>query len=221
MDEAAPRGPRRRGAGAGWTESADGRRRAEVSEGKACSPASWRSAARSSTSRSSGADAAGSARLTVRGPMVTPDAGHGDSIAVSGVCLTVVDRSADTFTVDVMAETLRRTTIGALRAGDPVNLERSVTSSTRLGGHLVQGHVDGTGVVDRPHAARALRRDPDRGRRRPRAVSRAQGSHCGRRHLADRHRRGGHRRTAPSSASGSSRRPGRRPPSARRRSAPG
>ncbi len=89
----------------------------------------------------------GAARLTVRGPTVTSDAGHGDSIAVSGVCLTVVDRSADTFTVDVMAETLRRTTIGALRSGDPVNLERSVTSATRLGGHLVQGHIDGTGVL--------------------------------------------------------------------------
>jgi riboflavin synthase len=98
-------------------------------------------------------DAAGSARLTVRAPMVTSDAGHGDSIAVSGVCLTVVDRGSDTFTVDVMGETLRSTTISALRVGDPVNLERAVTSSTRLGGHLVQGHVDGTGVIAdrRPH----------------------------------------------------------------------
>jgi riboflavin synthase len=83
----------------------------------------------------------------VRGPLVTQDAGHGDSIAVSGVCLTVVDRSADTFTVDVMAETLLRSTIGALVPGDEVNLERSVTAATRLGGHIVQGHVDGTGVV--------------------------------------------------------------------------
>ncbi len=90
---------------------------------------------------------AGSARLTVRGPRVTEDAGHGDSIAVSGVCLTVVDRTADTFTVDVMAETLRKSTIGALSAGDEVNLERSVTPTTRLGGHIVQGHVDGTGVL--------------------------------------------------------------------------
>jgi riboflavin synthase len=89
----------------------------------------------------------GSARLTVRGPLVTQDAGHGDSIAVSGVCLTVVDRSADTFTVDVMAETLKRSTIGTLAPGDRVNLERSVTAATRLGGHIVQGHVDGTGVV--------------------------------------------------------------------------
>ncbi len=98
---------------------------------------------------------AGSARLTIRGPLVTQDAGHGDSIAVSGVCLTVVDRSADTFTVDVMAETLRRSTIGALRPGDEVNLERSVTPTTRLGGHIVQGHVDGTGVISArtPHPA--------------------------------------------------------------------
>jgi riboflavin synthase len=98
---------------------------------------------------------AGSARLTVRGPLVTQDAGHGDSIAVSGVCLTVVDRSVDTFTVDVMAETLRRSTIGDLAPGDLVNLERSVTAATRLGGHIVQGHVDGTGVVTMrtPHAA--------------------------------------------------------------------
>jgi riboflavin synthase len=90
---------------------------------------------------------AGSARLTVHGPKVTSDVGHGDSIAVSGVCLTVVDRAGDTFTVDVMAETLRRTTVGALTAGDEVNLERSVTPTTRLGGHIVQGHVDGTGTV--------------------------------------------------------------------------
>ena len=94
-----------------------------------------------------GTGGAGSARLTVRGPLVTQDAGHGDSIAVSGVCLTVVDRSADTFTVDVMAETLKRSTIGALAPGDQVNLERSVTATTRLGGHIVQGHVDGTGIV--------------------------------------------------------------------------
>lgn len=97
-----------------------------------------------------GADATpGSARLTVHGPKVTSDVGHGDSIAVSGVCLTVVERDGDTFTVDVMAETLRRTTVGALTAGDEVNLERSVTPTTRLGGHIVQGHVDGTGTVVR------------------------------------------------------------------------
>ncbi|HEY5881332.1 MAG TPA: riboflavin synthase [Nakamurella sp.] len=89
----------------------------------------------------------GSARLTVHGPKVTADVGHGDSIAVGGVCLTVVDRDGDDFTVDVMAETLLRTTVGSLRPGDEVNLERSVTPTTRLGGHIVQGHVDGTGTV--------------------------------------------------------------------------
>lgn len=89
----------------------------------------------------------GSARLTVRGPKVTSDAARGDSISVSGVCLTVVDSAADTFTVDVMAETLLRSTIGELVAGDFVNLERAVTAATRLGGHIVQGHVDGTGLI--------------------------------------------------------------------------
>ncbi len=102
---------------------------------------------RVSTQDTAAEGSAGSARLTVRGPLVTQDAGHGDSIAVSGVCLTVVDRSDDTFTVDVMAETLKRSTIGTLAPGDQVNLERSVTAATRLGGHIVQGHVDGTGVV--------------------------------------------------------------------------
>jgi len=98
---------------------------------------------------------ADAARLTVRAGTVTEDAGHGDSIAVGGVCLTVVDRTADSFTADVMAETLRRTTIGALRAGDRVNLERSVRPTTRLGGHVVQGHVDGVGtlIARTPHPA--------------------------------------------------------------------
>jgi riboflavin synthase len=91
-----------------------------------------------------------SARLTVRGPLVVGDAAHGDSIAVDGVCLTVAERDGDTFTADVMAETLRRTSLGALRPGSRVNLERPVALADRLGGHLVQGHVDGTGaVVDR------------------------------------------------------------------------
>jgi riboflavin synthase len=96
----------------------------------------------------SGPDAR-AARLTVHGPLVTSDVAHGDSIAVSGVCLTVVASGGGSFTVDVMAETLLRSTIGALKPGDEVNLERSVTPTTRLGGHLVQGHVDGTGVVVR------------------------------------------------------------------------
>ena len=86
-------------------------------------------------------------RLTVRGPVVTADAAHGASIAVNGVCLTVVDSADGTFTADVMAETLRRSSLGALDVGSPVNLERAVRASDRLGGHVVQGHVDGTGAL--------------------------------------------------------------------------
>lgn len=88
-----------------------------------------------------------SALVAVRGPLVTSDARHGDSIAVNGVCLTVVDVTDGTFTADVMGETLRRSALGALRAGDPVNLERAAALGSRLGGHLVQGHVDGVGEV--------------------------------------------------------------------------
>ena len=88
-----------------------------------------------------------SARLALRGPVVTSDAGHGDSIAVNGVCLTVVEVHGDVFTTDVMRETLDRTSLGALRPGDPVNLERSATLASRMGGHLVQGHVDGVGTI--------------------------------------------------------------------------
>lgn len=87
------------------------------------------------------------ARLTVRGPLVTAEASHGDSIAVNGVCLTVTDSSDKTFTADVMAETLRRTGLGGLSPGSPVNLERPVELGGRLGGHLVQGHTDGTGEI--------------------------------------------------------------------------
>lgn len=88
------------------------------------------------------------ARLTLRGPVVTGDAKHGDSIAVNGVCLTVVDVAADgSFTADVMAETLRRSSLRALAPGSRVNLERAAMLSTRLGGHLVQGHVDAAGEV--------------------------------------------------------------------------
>ena len=90
------------------------------------------------------------ARLTVRGPLVTEDAGHGDSISVNGVCLTVVEHTGGTFTADVMRETLTRSSLGALVAGSPVNLERAVRAGDRLGGHVVLGHVDGTGeVLDR------------------------------------------------------------------------
>jgi riboflavin synthase len=87
------------------------------------------------------------ARLKVRGPRVTAEASHGDSIAVNGVCLTVTDSSDKTFTADVMAETLQRTGLGALSPGSPVNLERPVELGGRLGGHLVQGHADGTGEI--------------------------------------------------------------------------
>ena len=87
-------------------------------------------------------------RLTIRGPVVTADAGHGDSIAVNGVCLTVVDLMPDgRFTADVMAETLNRSNLGELQVGSRVNLERAAAVNSRLGGHIVQGHVDGTGEV--------------------------------------------------------------------------
>ena len=86
-------------------------------------------------------------RLTVRGPLVTSDAGHGDSISVNGVCLTVVTNEDGAFTADVMAETLRRSSLGAVTVGSPVNLERAMAASSRFGGHIVQGHVDGTGQV--------------------------------------------------------------------------
>jgi len=88
-------------------------------------------------------------RLTVRGPHVVTDAGLGDSIAVNGVCLTVAERDHETFTADVMRETLDKTSLGVLEPGSRVNLERAVTPTTRLGGHIVQGHVDATGTVVR------------------------------------------------------------------------
>jgi riboflavin synthase len=98
-------------------------------------------------------DAGGdSAVVAVRGPLVTSDARHGDSIAVNGVCLTVIDSSDGVFTADVMGESLRRSSLGVLRPGSPVNLERAATVGSRLGGHLVQGHVDGV--------ARVIAREP-------------------------------------------------------------
>ncbi|QDZ16994.1 riboflavin synthase [Humibacter ginsenosidimutans] len=87
------------------------------------------------------------ARLTVRGPLAVQGAAHGDSIAVSGVCLTVVDQGDDWFTADVMAETLAVTTLGDAVEGTRVDLERAAEVGDRLGGHIVQGHVDGTAVV--------------------------------------------------------------------------
>ncbi|WP_327270120.1 riboflavin synthase [Streptomyces sp. NBC_01218] len=86
-------------------------------------------------------------RFRLRGPVVTEGAKHGDSIAVNGVCLTVVETGEHEFTADVMAETLNRSSLGALTAGSRVNLERPMALGGRLGGHLVQGHVDGTGHI--------------------------------------------------------------------------
>ncbi len=92
----------------------------------------------------------GAARLVVRGPIAVDGTKPGDSIAVNGCCLTAVELTPATFAADVVAETLDRTSLGALAAGDRVNLERPVTLADRLGGHLVQGHVDGTArVVER------------------------------------------------------------------------
>lgn len=88
-----------------------------------------------------------SAVLLVRGPAVTADATHGASIAVNGVCLTVTRLDGDVFGVDVMAETLQRSSLGRLAAGGRVNLERAVRADGRLGGHIVQGHVDGVGTI--------------------------------------------------------------------------
>ena len=88
-----------------------------------------------------------SARLSVAGPLVTSDAVHGASIAVNGVCLTVVEHGDGEFTVDVMAETLDRSSLGSLAVGDRVNLERAMSATSRFGGHIVQGHVDGTAEI--------------------------------------------------------------------------
>ena len=88
-----------------------------------------------------------SVRLTIRGPLVMSDAQHGDSIAVNGCCLTVMGQRDDTFDADVMKESLDRTSLGDLVVGDQVNLERATKAGARLGGHIVQGHVDGTGTI--------------------------------------------------------------------------
>lgn len=87
------------------------------------------------------------ARFAVRGPVVCTGTRPGDSIAVNGVCLTVVAVGADVFTADVIGETLRRSSLGSAGIGDRLNLERAAKLGDRLGGHLVQGHVDGTGTV--------------------------------------------------------------------------
>lgn len=85
------------------------------------------------------------ARLIVNAKIVTSGTSHGDSIAVNGVCLTALDVQNDSFAADVSRETLVRSTLGSLKPGAPVNLERAVTPATRLGGHMVQGHVDARG----------------------------------------------------------------------------
>ena len=100
------------------------------------------------------------ARLTVRAPLAVSDAGHGDSISVSGVCLTVVDQGADWFTADVMAESIAMSTLGSVSSGTPVNIEQATQVGDRLGGHIVQGHIDGTATllsVEEGSAWRVLR----------------------------------------------------------------
>jgi riboflavin synthase len=86
-------------------------------------------------------------RITFEGPLVTSDVSRGDSIAVCGACLTAVELEDGRFTADVMNETLRLTNLGDLSVGDPVNLERAMNATTRFGGHMVLGHVDGVGTV--------------------------------------------------------------------------
>jgi len=86
-------------------------------------------------------------RITVSGSRVLTDVSHGDSISVSGVCLTVVDYNADHFVADVMAETIQHSTVSGWTVGTPVNLERAAALGDRLGGHIVQGHVDATSTV--------------------------------------------------------------------------
>lgn len=86
------------------------------------------------------------ARMVIGARVVTEGTNHGDSIAVNGVCLTALDIQSDSFAADVSRETLLRSTLGNLKPGTPVNLERAVTPATRLGGHIVQGHVDARGT---------------------------------------------------------------------------
>ena len=96
---------------------------------------------------------AGSARLTVRAPLVTSDAAPGGSIAVNGVCLTVTHAANGQFTADIMGETLARSSLGSLAPGSRVNLERPMRADDRIDGHIVQGHVDGTGTIIRRRPA--------------------------------------------------------------------
>lgn len=93
------------------------------------------------------ADSGDGVRLTVRAPLAVSDAAHGDSIAVGGVCLTVIDRGDDWFAADVMKQTLDMSTLADVATGRRANVERATATGGRLGGHIVQGHVDGTGTV--------------------------------------------------------------------------
>lgn len=89
-----------------------------------------------------------SSKLTLQGKVIFEDMHIGDSIAVNGVCLTVTEKTANTFTVDVMAETLRRSSLGTLSKGSKVNMERAMAANGRFGGHIVSGHIDGTGTIE-------------------------------------------------------------------------
>ncbi len=86
-------------------------------------------------------------RITIEGDVVTSDLKRGDSISVCGTCLTAVEITENSFTADVMQETLTLTSLNGIKVGDPVNLERAMTAATRFGGHVVQGHVDGLGEI--------------------------------------------------------------------------
>ena len=114
-------------------------------------------------------DADGGRRLTIAAPFVR-ELKIGESVAVSGACLTVVAKADESFAVQAGPETLRKTTFGSLAVGDPVNLERSLQFGDRLGGHLVQGHVDGVGRIVRTHSQRRMGDGLVRGTGRTRRV---------------------------------------------------
>lgn len=139
-------------------------------------------------------------RLTVRAPRAAADAVHGESIAVSGVCLTVVGSTADTFDTDVMKQTLDVAAIGSATVGTRVNIEKAMPVGARLGGHIVQGHVDGVGDV-LGTTGRPVECAAHQPARRPRPARRRQGLDLGRRHLADRERGERARRPSPGSRS--------------------
>lgn len=86
-------------------------------------------------------------RITIEGPTVVSDVNRGDSISVSGTCLTAIEHDSTSFTADVMQETIKLTSLNGIQVGDPVNLERAMTAATRFGGHVVLGHVDGVGEL--------------------------------------------------------------------------